>query len=355
MLVNAKTGVQTWSKAQQTSGLKSDGSQSASSEDFKKYYGDKNIGDVLNQITDPNYVEPEKRIRAVGNQDLDKNAFMKMMLAQLKNQDPTNPLQSHEMAAQLAQFTSVEQLSNMNETLRTMKNAQDPMAGFQALNFIGKSVAGDSSKLYRNTGDKNHDLVFDLPKPASEVTIVIKDANGDVARKYELKNLKSGQNKVAWNGLLENGASAREGEYAFEIEAKDGHGKKIAVKTSFEGAITGVNYTPQGPMLLIGNKSVRLSDVKKIVDGTIKQNDQNVRDVTSLDLAKEKSNEKMNKEEKVSSKESTTSAETKQDETKSSEEKSSDTKLTANQTKLMDNVAMSRGMIDKVKKETKTE
>jgi flagellar basal-body rod modification protein FlgD len=63
----------------------------------------------------------------------------------MKNQDPTNPLKSHEMAAQLANFSSLEQMQNMNSTLTELKNGQKPSENYQALNLIGKAVAGDSS------------------------------------------------------------------------------------------------------------------------------------------------------------------------------------------------------------------
>src|SRR5690606_35195937 len=106
--------------------------------------GGQDVGEFLNKIADPNWVDPQKRFRATGNDKLDKEAFMKLMLAQMKNQDPTNPMKSHEMAAQLAQFSSVEQLSNINTTLTAMQAGQKPTESFQALNFIGKAVAGDS-------------------------------------------------------------------------------------------------------------------------------------------------------------------------------------------------------------------
>lgn len=77
---------------------------------------------------------------------MDKDAFMKLMLAQMKHQDPTNPMQSHELAAQLAQFSSVEQLQNLNTTMTDMRNGQKPSESFQALNFIGKAVSGGLGK-----------------------------------------------------------------------------------------------------------------------------------------------------------------------------------------------------------------
>jgi flagellar basal-body rod modification protein FlgD len=221
---------------------------------------------------------------------MDKDAFMKLMLTQMKNQDPTNPMQSHEMAAQLAQFTSLEQLQNVNTTLTDMKNAQAPTQSYQALNFIGKGVSGDSAKVFHADTDKAHDFRFTLPQDGAEVTIKVNDADGTTLRTYNLRDLKKGENKITWNAEDERGIRARTGDYQFVVEAKNAAGGKLAVTTAFEGTISGVNYTNEGPILLIGNQSIRLSDVKKIVNpsapGT-QQNDQNVKDVTALDLKKE--------------------------------------------------------------------
>ena len=268
-MMSVKGGTQSWSTAQQTSSLKapSERNLAAKLEEEGKAnpQSDQPIGELANKLVDPNWVDPAK-MRKVGGDTLNKDAFLKLMLAQMKNQDPTSPLKSHEMAAQLAQFTSLEQLYNINDSLGEMKKAQDPSKNFDALQFIGKSVAGDSTKVIRAKGDKDHEFNFTLPASASDVTIRVRSATGDILRTYELKNLKEGANKVSWNGLNENGQEARPGEYQFMIEAKSSNGAKIAPKTDFEGRITGVNFTANGPVLMIGNQTIRLADVRKIVD-----------------------------------------------------------------------------------------
>ena len=264
-----KTGVKAWSDSphneiQKPEKLKMIGADVAAKS------ADENIGDMLNKVADPNWVDPSKKFRAVGKDKLDKDAFMKLMLAQMKNQDPTNPMQSHEMAAQLAQFTSVEQLMNMNQTLDSMKESQKPMESFQALNFLGKMVAGDSAKLVRAKGDTSHEFNFELPDNAQEVSIKIRNSRGEIVRKMDLKEMKKGNNTWVWNGQNDQAQAQAAGEYQFFVEANSSAGKKLSVKTDFEGLITGVNYTPEGPVLLVGSQSVKLKDVKKIVDPNVK-------------------------------------------------------------------------------------
>lgn len=250
----------------------------------KDKIGGENVGEVLNKIADPNFVDPSKKMRTTGNPNLDKDAFFKLMIAQMKNQDPTNPMKPHELSAQLANFSSLEQMTNMNKTLTEMKEGQKPTEQFQALGLIGKAVSGDSAKLVRTKGDRDHDFRFNLPRAATEVTVKIRNSEGDVVRTYELKNLKEGANKISWNGMDDKGQSQRPDEYTFSAEAKEASGQKLAVKTDFEGVITGVNYTPEGPVLLVGSQTIRMSDVKKIVDAGLMKNGQIAKDVTGQDL-----------------------------------------------------------------------
>lgn len=262
------------------------GPSNLSATDLAKLGGE-NIGEVLNKVADSNWVDPSKKMRTAGNANLDKDAFFKLMITQMKNQDPTNPLKSHEMAAQLANFSSLEAMQNMNSTLNDIKAGQKPMESFQALNLIGKAVAGDSANLTRLKGEANHDFRFNIPKDAAEVKVNVRNAAGDTVRTYALKNVKAGENKITWSGEDERGTPQAPGDYTFSVEAIDGGGGKLAVKTDFDGTITGVNYSAEGPVLIVGNQTIRWRDVKRIIDPSLKRNDQNIKDVTSLDLKKD--------------------------------------------------------------------
>ncbi len=282
--MNIKSGVNAFGKT--TGDVKSSNEQvkNLSAKDLEKLGGE-DVGSILNKVADPNWIDPGKKARAVGNSQLDKDAFFKLMLAQMKNQDPTNPMKSHEMAAQLASFSSLEQMQNMNTTLSEMKNAAKPTEQFQALSLIGRSVAGDSTDLIRTKDDKDHDFKFELPGDA-DVTVSVKNAEGQVVRTYNMKNLKKGDNQISWNGQDENGRATPAGNYQFVAEAKNQQGLKLAVKTAFDGLITGVNFTPDGPVMMVGKQTVRLRDVKKITDPKLgdQQNDQKIENPTPTDL-----------------------------------------------------------------------
>lgn len=270
-MMGVKGGTQTWSSAPQRADFKSDNAQSISAADKQKMGTEDSIGDILNKVADPNYQDETKKMRTVGNKELGKDAFMSLLLTQMKNQDPTNPLKSHEMAAQLAQFTSLEKLHNINAAVEGLRKDQQPDHNFQALNFIGRSITTDNSKIGRIDAADHHDVRFSLAADAESVKMVIKDAAGAPVRTLEYKGLKSGKNELSWNGMTDDGRSAPVGDYTVQVEAVAHNGRKLAAELKSEGLITGVNFTPKGPQLLIGKQVVNMADVKSISDPTVMQ------------------------------------------------------------------------------------
>lgn len=345
-VVGVKTGTKAFSESPQNEITKASGINTHSATAGSQFDG-QNLGEIANKIADPNWVDPNKKMRTAGNDKLDKEAFMKLMLAQMKNQDPMNPMESHELAAQLAQFSSVEQLNNVNDTLTEMKNGQKPTESFQALNFIGKAVSGDSSKLVRAKGDKTHELTYKLPEDAVEVKILVKNDRKETVRTITIPNQKSGENVLAWNGLDERGMAAPSGEYSFAFEAKAASGKKLAVKTDFQGVISGVNYTPEGPVLLVGSQSVKLKDVKKIVDPSLMKNDQKTQTGPGQDLKNQQgvtqTDNKLNQAQAVAQKAAGSE----------NEVAGAGDPVDTTPAQIMDNVKMSNEMMARLQKETK--
>lgn len=271
-----KSGAKAWSDAPQQTSLKSDGMESISAIDKAQMFQGEEIGDTLNKVADPNWVDTSKKMRTAGKSELDKDAFMTLLLTQMKNQDPTNPLKSHEMAAQLAQFTSLEKLSNIDSGIEKLNTTKNPAQNFEALSFIGKSVLTDSSKVNRGNVNEVHDLNFVLAGDAVKADIQVKDASGNVIRNLSTNNLKSGKNTFSWNGVMDDGTPAPQGEFSFEVNARSSSGSKIHAETKMEGVVTGVNFTPKGPQVMVGKQAIDLLDIKTITDPKIQPGQTNV-------------------------------------------------------------------------------
>ena len=278
-----KLGTKTWSDkpVKPEAGV---GEVSSLTPEQKQKVGADDLNAVLNKAADKDWVDSSKQVSGHGSAQMDKDAFFKLMLAQLKNQDPMNPLKNHEMAAQLAQFSTLEQMSNMNTTLSKIEGKNSQPENFQALSLIGKTVAGDSSRVVRTQFDKSHDFNFDLSQMAPEVNVKLMSAKGDLIREYKLTNLQAGANKIAWNGKNEAGVDQPAGEFFFQVEAKNNVGKKIPVKTDFQGVISGLSFSAEGPVLQVGNQTIKMRDVRQISDSNSKKIDQNTSQNTSQNI-----------------------------------------------------------------------
>ena len=222
------------------------------------------LGDIGNRVANSGKVNGGRVVQGQGNPKLDKDAFFKLMLTHLKNQDPTSPLKSHEMAAQLAQFSSLEQMSNINEVLKDMNKGQNNVGQFQALDLIGKTVSGDSAKIEHKAGDTLHSISFNLADAADEVKVAIKDADGKIVKNFEMKNQPKGAIKLDWDGKNLEGKSQSAGTYKVQVDAKKSTGAKVAAETQFKGQVTGMQLSESGPIVFIGNKSVPLKEIKQI-------------------------------------------------------------------------------------------
>jgi flagellar basal-body rod modification protein FlgD len=223
-----------------------------------------NVGDIGNRVANSGKATGSRVVEGKGNPKLDKDAFFKLMLTHLKNQDPTSPLKSHEMAAQLAQFSSLEQMSNINEVLKDMNKGQVSNGQFQALDLIGKTVSGDSARIEHKNGDSKHAISFNLADAAENVKVAIKDAEGKVVKNFEMKSQPKGTARLEWDGKSLDGKALPAGVYKVHVDAKNASGVKVAAETQFKGQVTGVQLTETGPIVFVGNKSIPLKEIKQI-------------------------------------------------------------------------------------------
>lgn len=194
-----------------------------------------------------------------------KDDFLKLFLAQLKNQDPLQPRDSHELAVQLAQFTSLEKLENIDKGIHQMSSSKEKKADYKALGLLGKKVFGDLSKI--DYSGKELFLQYDLSDNAHKVEVAILNGGNEAERNWTFTDQEKGPHRLQWDGLKEDGSKMAYGNYTLQVKAYDKNGKEIQAQTDFEGIVTGLNFTKEGTFLLIGKKEVKLSDVDRIMPG----------------------------------------------------------------------------------------
>jgi flagellar basal-body rod modification protein FlgD len=194
---------------------------------------------------------------------LGKDDFLNLLITQLQNQDPLNPTDSTEFTAQLAQFSSLEQLNNVNTNLEQLQNFQASANNSQAVSLLGKEITTNGNFLQLTDGGP---VGFDLSLSSDAATVVssVYDSTGGFVKSFESQNMAAGQHTLFWDGTDRDGNPAVDGSYTFEILAADADGHDIKTETFFTGTVDKVTFENNTPFLISGNQKIAVGDVIKV-------------------------------------------------------------------------------------------
>jgi flagellar basal-body rod modification protein FlgD len=201
-----------------------------------------------------------------GGQILDKDSFMKLFVAQMQHQDPLKPMEAYEISAQLAQFSSLEQLYTLNENMNNLIAYQTSQNNLQLLSLINKKVEVVTDTLTLQ-GGKATEARYELGEEATSCVINIYDQNGARVRSLNLGSRHAGSYTLDWDGKDQKGAVLPDGRYYFDVVARDGAGYEVPVNTSICGRITGLDFDGGLTMLVLEDGSkIGVADVVRVID-----------------------------------------------------------------------------------------
>jgi flagellar basal-body rod modification protein FlgD len=222
-----------------------------------------NVSNIGSNTTE---IQNQKQADQTGKSKLGKNAFLQLLVAQMKNQDPTNPMDGRKLATQLAQFNSVEQLIDLNDAMsqltKSQTNMSESLSNTMAASLTGKKVEAVSDRVHLQAGKKST-IPYQLGGPANKVKIKITDSAGNTVRSIQLQNIPAGNHAWTWDGDSNKGSSVPEGDYSVHISAQNGD-SKVEVLTYQKGKAEKVRYTPDGVRLMVNGVPVPLGNVKEI-------------------------------------------------------------------------------------------
>ncbi len=167
-----------------------------------------------------------------------KEDFLMLLVAQLKNQDPLSPDDPTEFTAQLAQFSSLEQLTSLNDSMDNLVTSNANSDRFSTLNTIGKSVAYNSGS-FMFQGDPV-EIGYQLDGQASEVNMLLQQ-NGVTLTTMKGEDLATGSHFMTWDGKLANGRQAPVGKYEIVLEAKAAADESVGAAPLQRSEVTGVD------------------------------------------------------------------------------------------------------------------
>jgi flagellar basal-body rod modification protein FlgD len=235
--------------------------QMAKPENSKKVNGPKSVGDQLNSIA--GIREESKFVDRKNHNKMDKDAFMKLLAHQMSNQDPMNPMDQKQFAADLAQFSQLEQLTNMNARMEKTTEGHEIQERFQGATFLGKRAITGGATVQYNGEDTSVSLPFYLPNNARQMVVRIFDSKNQMIGRIEKENVPAGGQTLAWDGVSLDGTRAIRDTYRFDVEAWDEKLQSFKGETRAAGIVTSVAFE-NGEMILTvdGKNKVFLRDVK---------------------------------------------------------------------------------------------
>lgn len=219
--------------------------------------------DTLRQKMGTDFTGAPSRKTGKQKNELGKDDFMKLMGAQLKYQDPISPMKNEQMAAQLAQFSALEQMMNVNSNLEKMAAGQKPSEHMIAASLIGKRVTTESNHLTLER-DAQPEITFNLPTDSKSLNLAVINSKGEVVREFDLGELKTGQQSVRWDGKNGKGQQQPLGDYSYKLSALDKEGKAVQFSADSAGLVTGVSFEGGKSILLVDGKKVPIDKIGKI-------------------------------------------------------------------------------------------
>ncbi len=219
---------------------------------------------AVQNVSNTSPVSPLQQASGVSSSEqISQDDFLKLLITQLQNQDPLNPMDDQQFATQLATFNMLDQLVNINGTLSNMQASQTLGSQIGAISLIGRNITANGSSVVLN-GTGSASVAYKLGANAARTVIQIQDSSGNLLRSIQSDNQKAGDQQILWDGKDNSGNQVGPGVYTFGVTAFDSNGNPVGVTTQIQGTATGVNLSGSAPSVNIGALEIPLSGVQSV-------------------------------------------------------------------------------------------
>ena len=179
-----------------------------------------------------------------------KDDFLKLLVTQMKYQDPMNPMDSAQMTSQIAQLNTVEGINQLNATVTSLQASLMASQSMQSASLIGKTILADGNSISLLNGSAN--LSMRLEGAAESVVVDVINASGRIIKSTDLGANAAGIKSFTWDGSTNEGGTAPNGQYTFQVNAKKLN-QAVAVTPLTQATVSGVELTSAGPQLSLNN------------------------------------------------------------------------------------------------------
>ncbi len=226
------------------------------------------FGDVLQRMQ-AQYGAKAEKPREI-KKTLGKDDFLRIMITQMKNQDPSNPFKAEQMATEMAQFTSVEQLHNLNSNFQKFAGQNQPLERMAMTQLIGKTVFIDKDRFPHDEG-KTEALSFILPRNSKTTQVHVVNEAGETVFKKDMGEQGAGVVQFSWDGTNLTNQQTKGGNYQIKVEATDARGGTIQLANQAKSRVLGVSFEGTEPVLLIGDmnrpEKITIRNVIRVEEG----------------------------------------------------------------------------------------
>ena len=203
--------------------------------------------------------------KQTGNQAMGKDAFLKLLVAQIRHQDPLKPQDSTQFVAELAQFSSLEQTMGINERLDLLSMQSRGLQNAEVVGLVGKRATVTGSMLTIDGSGTGAAVGFTLAGESAETKLTIRDQSGRVVRNFDLGAREPGTTRIQWDGRSDSGQVQPAGTYVVEIEANTADGSPVTASQETSGTVTAVSFDKGYPVLHLDNGTdVPISDLLRV-------------------------------------------------------------------------------------------
>ena len=191
-----------------------------------------------------------------------KDDFLKLLVTQMKYQDPMNPMDSAQMTSQIAQLNTVEGINQLNATVSNLQASLMASQSMQSASLIGKTILADGNAISLLNGSAN--LSIRLEGAAESVVVDVINASGRIIQSVDLGASTAGIKSFTWNGSTNEGGTAPNGQYTFQVNAKKLN-QAVAVTPLTQATVSGVELTSAGPQLSLNNgTNIAMSTIRGV-------------------------------------------------------------------------------------------
>src|SRR5574337_74639 len=193
------------------------------------------------------------------NDAMGKDSFLKLLVTQLQNQDPLNPTDNTQFVAQLAQFSSLEGITNLNTSMESMSKGMASLESFNSAGLVGRAVKAGGNQ-FAFSGSP---VVFgyDLANTAASTSIIVHDGAGKAVKSITMGPQQGGYYEVNWDGTDDNGKMTGPGAYTFTVNAKDAGNSAVGALPYVTGLVSSVALDAGRASLNVGGKMVSMDSV----------------------------------------------------------------------------------------------